>query len=769
MGYRERSVGVIMAIIPINELPTEEKVSSNKSTIIPISELPEGNGSELANQAIDSFKGAGIEANRGLQEGFGNVVENVGNLAAMTPIDMVTGGGLSGPIKKFGQQYKTIAKNLPQTNMSGTAKGVYNLVGSAGPMVAEYSLLQSSLGPAIAPAFKSIFGDVKAVHNITESSLFAVQGAIDNYRETGDVEGAIKGGVSGAQVGLGLGVAGKALEVSKQYGKGAAKLFIQGVTGDEKLAKDFVNNPFKYNLNPFQKVGSAIEKTKENDAKLLSLRQESDKQIGDLRFKHSQEKFTLDSQIDNSKFQLSESNKTAQKALDDTSKIKLDDIRQKAESSFANSEKSIQDSLFADFKHANEKLELIRSDKGIAVEQAIDNVIAKDPMATVKTKTFFGKMHDVLVNNGYRVVEGQVVPNVLSTADSNITNILQGILDESKGRITPDGIPLGFVQELKQGLQRRGYGSNAPESNILKQLSGALNPVRLGEKQISSKGIKGGDYQDIHNWIIGKDIQPELKQLSKANKEFSELVPSHEEAIKNYTKADASGNAVPDFSKAINAVKNGDRTAIINLKKADLALPEQDRLFPKVEQAVSKINEHEGIKKSLIKNAQRKIQKEKVELARDIRNKQFEINSMNNQKKFQKAESLQKQLNEFKLNKNNEIRKAEELFNAENEHLKGQLELRSAFGKGRAGNLQTAGVLGLVGQTKFPSAIGAAASAALTTIPSPMVASGAVKAGARTLDPTISGLIRLVQEPTTRRSIGSLATKTANRREERKP
>ena len=693
---------------------------------------PGFNIQQMAKGVLDTLVGTGVETVRGAQTATSNVAGNL-NMAAEA-IGQATGtkpGGLFKGIESMTQQS---AENLPQTNLSHVAKATYNMAGAAVPMVAEYALIDRAIGPVAARGFKATFGDIKAVQGLTESSVLATQAAINEYRASGgDVEGAVKSGATGAAIGLGMGIAQKGLQLVKQYGKGASKAFIRAITDNEALADDFVNNPAKYVLNPFKKVEKLADVTARNEAEMFLLRQKEQYAVEAQSFKHAQEKQGLSSELDNALFKVRESNKATKASLEDSSKATLNELTESATKSMQASEKALQDSLYGDFKHANEQIALLEKSTGEAVETAVQGVITKDPAATVNIENFFGKFNEVLNKNGYKVVSGKVTPNVASVADKKTTGILQGILDESKGRITQDGLPLGFVQELKQGMGQLGYETNQP---ILQQLSGSMNPLKLG--------------------VTGKGIAPELKLLRETNERVTTLIPQQKEALAQFTRTGADGKPIADFSRAINAVKGNDRAALTAMRKADMSLPEADRLVPKVERTVREMDKHQVEIDSTIKLAKRKIAKEKEALSRSVREKEFGIRKANDQKKFDRAQYLQGELQEFKAKKAAEIRQAELTFKANEEFVHGQTQLRKFIGEGRAGRLQTVGVLGALSQVRFPNPVSAGVSAGLSLLPSPVLGAGAIKGFGAMADPMTDMAIKAASNPTVRKTLGSL-------------
>lgn len=691
--------------------PVSSLSDSDLMGVVSGSTAPLGKQSGLGKQVVDSFYEAGVETMRGVHLAVGEFYDGLADVN-------VPGAKLMRDISNNN------AKSLPETKMSPSAKAVYNFTGAAPIMLGEFESGKAVLQFAKVPQMlASKFGNIPAVGQMTESMVLAAQGAVQGYKDKG-WKGAVEEGIIGAEAGLSIpivikaakGAIGAAMPIVKEWGLKSGAWVIKQLTGDEALAKDFIANPTKYNVNLFKGVSSLKALENENKMRLDEIRAKNNLDIENLHIKQSAERETFNSKLDQSRYQLMAANDMAKQSLAESSRVSLDNMVQKSSQAFKDQKAAIESALHGNFTHAHQKLELISQAAGEQVGVAINNLIEKDPAAVVKTWSYLPKFAEILEKNQFQIVNNQIVPNVRSTIDKSTVMKLQTILDDIFDHTTEEGIPLGFAQKLKQGMQRMAYDGEANiEKNILKQLSGALNPARMVDD------------------IVGRNIGPELKALAEANAKMTDLVPRYNEALKLYSKVDANGQIVPDFSMAINAVRRNDRAMLGRMYKADQALLEGDKFLPKVKRAAEDIRRAESIQASVVRNTRRKIQQEKARLTAEIKKKTFEMNQAMREKKFNNSMKLRDQINHLKGERTAKLEALEmEYADAEN-FLKRQDTLRSFTPPAEAGpgvkTLNTFAKYGLMGGalSKSPTIAGPAAAAFAAT--SPVVAANAINAG----------------------------------------
>jgi len=568
----------------------------------------------LGEDIKDAFVGAGIETVRGFQE---------------KSADMLRGTPLEEPIRQG-------AENLPETRLSPLAKETYQTIGKMPGDVAEFLVAGKAMSALKVPAaLKAAFGDIRSTGQLGDAITIGVQSAINEFRNSSSYSEAANAFSAGATTSIGLGIAAeavpKAIEIGKSMGKSAAKAFLKGVTGDEKFAEEFVKNPWKFNLNPFQKTPSLQAIEKENAAKIENLKLEYNTKVSDLKVQNAEKKAALSGELDREYFALRDKNKTLQRSLADKGKMDVERVHQEASKSFDNAVDLVHTGLLDDFNNTLTKVEAIKENYGKQVGQAVENITNKYPFSRIGMTKYLSKFKEVAERNGYKLVGGKVEPAFgQGTADAEAMRILQQNLDDIKANTDFSGVALGFAQKKKELWQKMGYSGESQANQIMRQLSGALNPVNMADD------------------IVGKNIGAEINMLKSANAQYSDLVPKYEEAIKNFTRLDASGKPVADFQKVLNAVRNQDKTALKQIAKADSLLPAEDRLLPKAYEASRKLSQAETIKAANVKMAKRKANENLIRLNNEIRHKEFQVKQAQRAKRFDVAQRLQGNLNQLR-------------------------------------------------------------------------------------------------------------------------
>jgi len=740
-------------IVPIDSVPDDSVSKKEKgSPIVSLDQAPDDNFSQqndgtlskvgnFAKEVGGATRDTGIELMRGFQEGGANMLDSADAVARLLAKFVGDPSASSGTFKQAADQVRVSTdKYLPETNLPSGFKKAYNFIGEVPAMAAEFALARKALTSSMNP-FERSFGKLKAPNELTDAAAIGVQSAIHEFKNSPEYASLGKGFAQGSTLGLAFGAIPKAVELGSKLGKGAAYNFIKAVTGDEATARAFVENPLKFNTNPFSKTKSISHVTEENKLKLEELKQVHDDIIFDARIKISEKKQDLARTIDEKYNSIKESNRQILKSVNDKSKIDIENVARKASEDHASTVDAIKAGLHDDFTNTAAKLQLIRKTSGEQVGQAVDNIVTKDIFSKIDAEGYLNRFKKVADDNGFEVhfnikevpvgpgdlmnsapskIPGKpvIVPKFgQGSSDDAVREILQSNLDDIMSVAGKDGIPLGFAQGKKQLLQQSGYAGEGLVANVQKQLSGALNPAKMTDL------------------IKGKNISEELAMLNKVNKEFSDLVPRYEEALKNYTKLDASGKPIADFERAVKAVQRNDVVAIRQMRKADSALPPEDQLLPKIQEAVGKLKQADTVQLSNVRLAKRKAKDALDQITTNIREKEAKLRVTNKTSRQAESRKLQEELNRLRTTERTKLQETADRLNREETFLKQQDSLRSFFGKGRAGNLQTVSVLGLGGsmatQVHNPNPIAALTgvmSAAGTLIPSPVVGSNTLKA-----------------------------------------
>lgn len=680
----------------------------------------------IVKDIADSFSGAGIEAARGFQNASGDIFEKLNYITQKA--SQVTGIPASGFFGDVADATKKSAEGLPETRLGDAAKATYQTMGAAVPQTAEFlptSGLLNSVG--LSRSIKGVFGDIPAANQLSNSIAIGVQSAVDEFSKTESYGRAIQSFANGTSIGLGVSVAAeaipKAIELGKVMGRNAAKAFLKAVTGDEKFAEAFVKNPWKFNLNPFQKVPSLADVEAENAQKITSLRNEYDAKISDMKIHNAEKKSVLASEINNESYALSTKNRELKRILTEKGRADVARTAEESHKAYQGVVDTAHASLMDDFNGVLNKVELIRDQKGKMVGQAIENVTNKDPFSSIGAFRYLKKLEKVAKDNKMVIEAGVVKPRFgNSTVEPEVISFMQSAVDETKDLASGFHIPLGAAQAKKELWQRFGYSGSNKVHNVAKQMSGALDPANMIDD------------------IVGNNIGPEIEALKKANTEFSEMMPKYREAIKSFTRLDAQGKPIPDFQKALNAVRSGDRVTLKQMAKADSLLPPEDRILPKVYQASKQISDAENTALANVKLAKRKASENISKLNVEIREKEFLLKQRNRERRFVEAQKHQQALDNMRNVEKAKLEKTVKDLEAYEQDIRNQNIARSftAPGGGRR-TLQMSSVLGAAGTAIANPALSALATGGAVAL-SPRVAAGAVKGAASVLKPGAQAL-----------------------------
>jgi len=682
-----------------------------------------------------AIKDAGTEVMRGFSQQGADIM---GNLDAATKIgEKLTGIPRSGTFGEMSESLRAGAENIPETNLAPLDKQMYQTVGRLPGMAAEFAVLnEATMALKVPMVIKAAFGDIPASGQMTTAVTMGIQSAINEFRQSESFIKATNAAQSGVTATLGLGVAAaavpKAIEIGKTMGKSAAKAFLKGVTGDEKFAESFVQNPWKFNLNPFQKVSSLKDVEADNLAKIKALDDEYKMKLSDVKVQNAEKRAALSSELDKDYFAMREKNRELQGALSSKGKMDVDKVSKDAKISFDRTVDGVHTGLHDSFSNTLTKIDLLKETYGKKVGAAVENVTNKDPFSRISMHKYLTKYAEVAEKNGYKIQQGQVVPAFgQGTADEATVKLLQQNLDDIKAVVNLSGVPLGFAQKKKELWQKMGYSGESPANNVLKQLSGALNPVNMADD------------------IVGNNIKAEIGALKQANSEFATMLPKYEEAIKNFTRLDATGKPIADFQRVLNAVRNNDKTTLKQIAKADSLLPQEDRLLPKAMDAAKRISNAETIHNANVKLAKRKATEQLSELKVKIREKEFKMRQANKERRFSEAQRLNQQLNNMKNVEMAKLEQTTERLNSEIEFARQQNLARSFTPpSGARRTIQFGAVASMAGGAVANP--GLAAMAGLGTLAlSPKVAAATVKGTAKNANvaaDTLKALSQMVSQ-----------------------
>lgn len=545
-----------------------------------------------------------VEASRGLHRSgaaFYDTLQGasdlLGKVTGLDKLDQRIYGERQQNFRNIADNLRRTADELPETNMVPLTKVIYESVGGAIPIITEFALTAKAFG--VAGVDKLL--DIMKLNALSTPAQFATLDALKEFGREGTTESFIRGGKRGAIIGLSFPIASASLKLLWRGGKNAARGFLTWVTGDKKLAQDFVNNPNKYNVDPRGKLRTAHDVQIENKLK----KEEISSRFNDRKFEFRQsqlrEKSLSKAKMDNSKEKLFVASKLANESLKETSTINLAKVTKTTEKAIEGHNKTIQSELVKTYDDALLKYELLKKERGEAVGNAIDSLVKTNPAAKIPTKHIGSKFVKTVNSlSPFRIVKNQAIPRTSASnpADAKVFN---NILTEVKSLGREGGYSIMYLQDLKSDLRvlsEKAFSKGNKKLGLFyQQLTKDVNPATIisGDKALSNK----------------------FKNLADVNKEFSGYITKYEQALGSYFKRGPSGKLDPDISKALLAINKNDIVALRNMRKADRALRPEDRILPNVEKIINEQNAFTSQQKSLLIKVKAKAKQEikKLQLA----------------------------------------------------------------------------------------------------------------------------------------------------------
>lgn len=358
----------------------------------------------------------------------------------------------------------------------------------------------------------------------------------------------------------------KTAETVAGAGKKIAESALTLTTKDPQLAKEFVSNPDKFTLNPFKQVQQFQVEKELADRRIQDLRENLIRKGEDLRT-------NISTKMDDMRLKFQDARNEIKNGHDE-SFLKAGQLTKQA---LQDVERSIDDRLLQTYDHTLGVLEAMKKEKGEAVGNALAEAIGSNASEYIPSDKVWPSIQagfDKMAQRGnfpFMISEmgiGVKPKNVaVDTADFSK---FEAIYNELRQNVTSGTLSIDYLQSLKNSAQDLAETYSRSGKNQLaalySELSRNVNPAKI----ITSD----------------PELAERLPALAMANKSYSEFIPKYEEAIANFAKTDANGNLVPDFGKIVRAVEGNDVAVIRKIRKAEQALQPEDRILPKVEEAV---------------------------------------------------------------------------------------------------------------------------------------------------------------------------------------
>jgi len=671
---------------------------------------------------------------KGLYKGAGSFY---GKLDAVTQLlSNITGGrikrgGLFGDISK---EMDVAAEKLPDPEMHPALNTIYEMVGGAVPIVTEFAMGGKALKAAKVPQALSAL----KLEPLTETAKFSLIQALEEYKQNPEYKSLATGAARGAMVQMSFGVALKGMKLLWQHGKNTAQSYITWITNNKKLAKDFVDNPRKYNLNPWGKVRTFKEVEEQHNRAKIELDSKFKLQKEVFKDRTKREQQLLDIKLKDSRIQTKETLIASKEALQETSKRNLDDVVFQGQAALEQQNKAIKNSLVKTYDDALVNYKNIKQKAGEEVRLAIDSTLKQNPNTSISYDKVSNRFGEVLKESspfkiskkavkfkdptGLKTLAMQkgLIPTPVKTtiesrtaaANQRNASVFQNIYDEFTAKGKEGKISIGYLQDLKSDLKvlsQKAY--NVGDNNLgifYNRLSKAVDPAK----------IIAGDAA----------LSKQLSKIAQANKTYSSVLPRYEESMRQFFKLDSQGNPVPNLDKAIGAAQKRDMVALRQMKNSDSLLPPEDRILPKVEKIVSEMDKNIIDQKAMIHNFKRKAILEQKKLQQATRETMNRLQQKHTQLRTENKERIIRQVRDYSQAKNDEYQRIIDNFNSTEEFFKNQDAIRNvpaAWGKGAGIAQRLLGFYGVgtafAGMPKGYAALGAAAAL------SPLVAGAAIK------------------------------------------
>ena len=192
---------------------------------------------------VDALIAPLTEVARGLHKGAASFYSKLDATAQL--IEKIPGVGKRGGLfENISEQQERAAENIPDTEMHKIPETAYEIIGRIPSIVTEFALARSALSAAKIPQILQ----ARQAGALTEPAEFALIGALDEYAKNPETASLAEGARKGAIIGMTFPIALRGMKFLWNFGKGTASRWIEFVTGNRKLAKEFVENPRQFNL-----------------------------------------------------------------------------------------------------------------------------------------------------------------------------------------------------------------------------------------------------------------------------------------------------------------------------------------------------------------------------------------------------------------------------------------------------------------------------------------------------------------------------------------
>ncbi len=485
---------------------------------------------------------------------------------------------------EWAKQATARAESLPETGIDPVSKFLFGMAGQAIPIATEFAAVKM---PAALASFKGL----------ADVGKFAVLEALNEYGKTEKPESLVVGGARGAATGAGMQVAGRIFKMVHGQTKKTVKTWLTALTGNKKAAKALAENPKQFNLNPRGDVKSAADIIEENKLAEKTMKENIGAGRSTLKATQQSRKELLNMKIADAKSKLDMTHTNAKNSLTDRQGATLNELIKQTDDAVEASNRTLQEQTVALYDDTLANYTAIRKDAGKAVENAVNATVNTNPgVPQIPFKTVSGRMQKTLSEKSpFKIKKDKVIGRTAVPPNPNDAKIYKNMVDDVNSRQAEGGFNVRYLQDLKEDLNNLAgkyfKSGDTQLGKMYSELSKDVNPATIVSES--------------------KALTSKLKHMAKANAEFANMIPKYKKAMSHYFKEDITGEFIPNPSKATNAIAKNNLAVIRDMKKADMALPAGDRIYPKMKSLMDNSASYANKQKALVSGMKHRAKLEK--------------------------------------------------------------------------------------------------------------------------------------------------------------
>jgi hypothetical protein len=640
------------------------------------------------------------------------------------------------------------AQALPATIADPITNAIVEMAGGTIPLLSEFALVPGG-----------------------QIAKFATVQAIQEFEEKETASSLVEGALEGAATAMTFDVALTGGKILKDAGKEAAFKWMKGKVGPD-AAREFVENPFKFNLNIFGKRKTAREIRNTIDTSKAEFSSETKRQVSDLKFKQENAVNEVKERILESKNKLSLAQKETAESLKSSQGEKLENLVANQTTTIQNANTAVTDQASNIYRENIQNFNNAKKKAGEAVGLAVKNTLEKNPGAGVSYQKLAPEWGAGVKKAPFNInKKGEFSLRTAGDAELKTEmNILQSLNQQFKHFGTKGGggkLHLKYLEDVSTSLSSRA--------------TKAFSKAKAGGGKIYNElGTAYSEMAQLTNPAnIAKKNKSLFPEITEANMKFGVVADNHKRAMKNYYKEDIAGILEPNPSIALGAIKGtgvNPKGTIKQLEKADSLLPEKERMLPKIRELVQNEQNIVQAQKSIIRNNKKIAKKEQSQLRRQQNEAIQAINKSSRTTTIEAKRNARTKVNELTQLRNEEynsvigsLERLEKRLADESLLTSFMVRENSLSRKAQAGGA-LAGSMGLVTSASGAPFAGSTAlvGSGLAVALSPVVGANVTKLGLRGANAVESVLKPILQNQEAKKVVGATVMKELLRSKSKK-